>query len=271
MNTTSPNTTSPRKIEALQISRLNWPRIMSAIGRSSHTYPEVDRVNLGLVESQLRQLIEIMGFWSISRKALTNIGEALFHAAPEGVKIISPVCFDHDQVMRQETITFPKLVSAHIEFIEKIRTVISVRSATFLFASYGKTLHPEIKRRMNESAVFVQQNLTDPFYSAMPMGSYLPNIRAEEQRIKYEISNTPDFFHQLIRILEHERRKGSGIGGGTEGRLITRRNSTSIAEFYALGRHASANGILICYHTTGRSRCFQRAGAGVLHNPVGFR
>lgn len=257
------------KIESLQRENLNWRRIMSAIGRSNHMYPSVDRGKLSVVESQLKKLSEITGFWSLGRKSMTNIGEALLQSSGKGLRIVCPVCVDHQQVV-DDGKRVPKLIPQHITFLESIREVLPITSVTFLFATYGKTQPAEVKEYVRQACRTTQETLSDPFYSAVEIGEYLPNIRAEEERIKIEVSSQTDYFEPLMRRLAPER-KTHYVRLGMEQKIWQRRTRESIVEFLALGRHASTNGILICSHTTGRIRCFLKAGAGVLHNPIGFQ
>ncbi len=254
------------KIELLQRSSLNWRRIMCSIARGDSNYPQVDRARLAQIEIQLRQLVEIAGFWSISRKALSNIGQALLHSEGKGLKVVCPVCLDGQE--KEGGTDVPKLIPLQIAFMEKVKAVMAISSVTFLFATYGKTQAPEAKVVMKEMLARTQKYLPSGLYSATEMSDYLPGVRAGEERLKAEVSLQNDFFNPLIKKLAPERKEYCARRGLDE-RFLKRAINKSIAEFTVLGRHAASNGVLVCIHTTGRIRCFLKCGAAVLHNPIG--
>lgn len=252
-------------IEALQKKSLNWKRIMSALRRSHQDYPVVDQDKLSVVEEQLKALCEVVGFWSISRRALSTLGEALLHT-PEGeLKIICPVCIDRQEIMGGTKV--PEVISHHIRFIESVRRIIPITSVTFLFAAYAKNQPAEVRQTIQQMCVATQESLLGTIYCAREMDEYLPNIRACEERVKAELGQQGVFYKALVKRLTPERRRYC-VNRGIDEKFLDRAISKSIAEFIGLGRHASCNGILICCHTTGRIRCFLKAGAGVLHNPI---
>jgi hypothetical protein len=239
---------------------------MCSIARSNDTYPNVDQAKLSEVERQLKQLVEITGFWSISRKALNNIGEALLQNKEKGLKIVCPICLDGQE--KKGTTDIPKLIPLQIAFIEKIQSIIPITSVTFLFATYGKTQSTQDKEVIRGMLERTRAYLHDPLYSAVEMSEYIPNVRASEERIKAEVSSRYGVFDSLAKKLAPERKEYC-IRRGLDQKFLTRAINKSISEFMVLGRHAASSGILICIHTTGRIRCFIKAGAGVLHNPIG--
>ena len=253
-------------IEALQRKSLNWRRIMAAIRRSHRDYPMVDQNKLGIVEQQLRTISGVTGYWSINRKALSNIGEALLNASEIGLRIICPVCIDRQEIQNRAKV--PEVISHHVTFLESLRKIIPIVSVTFLFATYAKNQPAEVKRAIREMCANTQKQLFGTIYCAREMDEYLPGIRASEERVKAEFAQQTVFYKALARRLAPERRRYCISRGYTDDKSLNRAISKSIAEFVGLGRHAACNGILICCHTTGRIRCFIKAGAGVLHNPI---
>ncbi len=274
-------TIGSRNIELLQSASLNWPRIMTAIARG--TPQGLDPDQLFGVCTTLKQLVEITGYWSISRKALTNIGLVLARSNPtHGIRMICPVCINRSMVTNpdlsqgSDSTKLPPIIEQHIAFLERVHTVVPIRSMTFLFAMYSKTQTEEDRSIVRAVLAQTRKGLSGMLdtcdsqgvsYSAEEMAEYMPNIRATEERLKAEIADSPEYFRALIKALTPERREYC-IRRSINTRFIGRAINKSIAEFMVLGRYAASNGTLICTHTTGRIRCFIKAGAGVLHNPV---
>jgi hypothetical protein len=91
-----------RNIEELQFSLLNWNRIMSAVRRSNSEYrSKDDKTKLddlsGVVRQHLEALCRLVGYWSIGRKAMTNIGKVLLQNTGSKVDIICPVCIPYKE------------------------------------------------------------------------------------------------------------------------------------------------------------------------------
>ncbi len=261
------NTEYGRNIEKLQGASLNWRRIMTAIARGASKH--LDQEQLQSVQTTLMQLIELTGYWSISRKALINIGHSLVQSNIRGdnagIRIICPVCLDRSGIAHTDGL--PTIIQQHVDFLDKVHAIIPVHSVVFLFATYGKKQTESDRHAVLDMIARTRSGLQGSRYSVQEMDRYMPTISVAEEKMKEEMSISSELFRPLVRALTPERQEYC-IRRSIDMRFLSRAITKSIAEFMVLGRYAASAGTFICIHTTGRIRCFIKAGAAVLHNPV---
>ncbi len=243
---------------------------MSAVRRSSPDCRSADgavKLNCALkvVEQQLKALCQVVGYWSISRKAMTNIGKALLKSGGGGLEIVCPVCISHKE-LEDDKAHVPDMVLKHVPFLDLVKGVLPMVTARFLFPTHEAGKSADAIRAMCQ---MTQASLLDSGHDAMEMIEYAPNMSEEEERVRSDILADPDRYGFLVDMVTRERTRYY-----TEKRisdeLRKRKVIKLVAEFLSLGQLAVYRGALVCSVTTGRIRCLTQAGAGVLHNPVGF-
>jgi hypothetical protein len=253
-----------RNIEELQSNQLNWKRVTAAIKKKYAISQEDARE----IAEKLERVVRTgkLGFWSINRKNLINMAGSVIQNERGGCKIVSPICLNPEELATKPS-GINSLVKRHIEFIENIRQVVKVSAITFLFPCHGTNLTSKEKEDALEVCQTTMSQIGGELYQAMPMHEFFPNSERSEEEILSKLDAIPTISKKLIEQIGFER---EGIYN-KQGIPRQKRNNLTkigIAEFMNFGIMAAESNALICIHTTGRSRIFRIAGAGILHNPI---
>jgi len=258
----------PRTIETLQEKNLQWRRIRSAIAHKVSDYPPADWGKIDAVEIRLRALIPFLGYWSINRKALTGIGSNLARLEGKPVTLLVPICgYNEDGTKVSSAV---KLVQSHLTFIERVADILRIERVQFLFPTHTATKGPEERQRLKDTVSEIQSRLVGSHHQAVSMEEVFPSIVEKEEAIKSDLKLTMnEEMLSLFKVLQTERQHYYSRRS-LPSELWDEWTIKGIAEFTALGRFAREANHLICCHSTGRIRCLVKAGAGVLHNPIGI-
>lgn len=259
-----------------QIAReIDWGRIEMSIKQRFRREPDA-RARVGESMECLRKITDLVGDKTKCRRALRNIGISLA-VNKDRLKIVSCICLSipPGDLKKAEV---SKLVHSHVAFLKNFGDVLPPWELTCLFPP------PEREDRTAETYITEVCALTKQYYcvqknhpdgknnypvSCELMMNYAPGMIAMEDIVIEEICAS-QHLSRLCRGFITQRSdyyKSLGI----DPQFWPRKNRRTMAQYIILGRLAALHGSLMCSHTTVNIYCALYGGAGVLHNPIGFR
>lgn len=251
------------------IQSANWGRIEVSLRQRFRREPTA-RSNIPMAMDHLKKIAATVGEkgkGSRGRRVLRNMGIALAVSGGR-IKILSCICLSipPGEIKKAEV---SSLVQKHVTFLESLGDALPPWELVCLF--------PPPERDDIGADAYIREvcYLTGEHYrldsrvSCELMTSYAPGIIAMEEIIIDEIATSS----YLSNLCEGFLRQRSGYYASLriEPRLWLRKNRRTMAQYIILGRLAALHGCLMCIHTTVNIHCAIYGGAGVLHNPVGFR
>lgn len=263
------------KTDTQIVRKLDWGRIEMSIKQRFRREPDA-RARVGESMECLRKIVDRAGDKTKCRKALRNIGISLA-VNKDRLQIISCICLSvpPGDLKKAEV---SKLVHSHVAFLKSFGDALPPWELTCLFPP------PEREDRAAEIYIAEVCELTKQYYwileghldekderpvSCELMTNYAPGMIAMEDIVIEEICASP----HLSRLCEGfiTQRSDYYKSLGIDPQLWPRKNRRTMAQYIILGRLAALHGSLMCSHTTVNIHCALYGGAGVLHNPVGFR
>lgn len=248
---------------------IDWSRVQKSIWQRFRKEPHL-RSKIPDAMEMLKAMLSRTGEQSKNRQAARNIGMSLVENTDEKLTVVSPICLAFDP--RGENLaTASALVDKHVAFLRSFEQDIPAWKLVCLFTPSERP-GEEVDSFIGETFRLTgdkYRSQKDVAVEARMMASYAPGIIAMEDLVIQEISESP-YLSRLANRLMRQRAKYYGELG-IQNELWLRRTRRTMAQYILLGRHAAANGFIMCNHSTANIQCYLYAGAGVLHNPVGFR
>jgi hypothetical protein len=250
--------------------KIDWYRIWKSLHQAFRREPgDFSRVRKAI--EHLKAIMAFLGEREVrtrSRRNLRNVGIAIAASGGEKVRIISPICLSIPPGKFKHTEN-SQLVDKHVKFLNGFGKALPPWELVCLVPPPEK---PDVETDKYVKNVL---NLTTHYYgneanvSCHMMSEFSPGMIVMEEAVIQEIASSPYLSNLCDGFMKQRARYYTSLGVNPH--LWLRMNRRTMAQYIILGRLAALRGDLMCIHTTVNIHCAIYGGAGVLHNPVGFR